>query len=82
MIVKEYHQGINCTMPTDYFERWYADMWKRCINSHIAQPNQLQTAVRDELKKVGADVKYITGYKYQVTFREDSDYTIFVLRWS
>ena len=82
MIVKEYHRSINVTIPTNYFEKWYADMWKRCINSHIAQPNQLWDAVRTELKKINAEVEHIEHHMYQVTFKEDSDYTVFVLRWS
>jgi hypothetical protein len=81
MIQRQYSKGINCTRPEGYFEHWYADMWKRCINSHIAPPNKLQAAVATELQKVGADVEFV-GYKYQVTFKEDSDYTVFVLRWS
>lgn len=83
MIVKEYWRGINVTDPNGYFENWYADMWKRCINSHIAEPNQLKEAVYNELKKVGADVECTNGdHKYKVTFDEDNNYIIFVLKWS
>jgi predicted transport protein len=48
----------------------------------MAQPSELWNAVRTELKKVNADVEHVDNHMYHVTFKEDIDYTVFVLRWS
>jgi histidinol dehydrogenase len=81
MIQRQYSQGINATMPTNYFERWYADMWYRNFD-RIAPPNKLQEVLTNELAQLSATVEYVEHYKYKVTFNNDADYTVFVLRWS
>lgn len=83
MIVKEYHQNINIYKPRNYFERWYADVWRRRIGKRIAQPGVLETILREELAEIEASaVGKDNDYKFVVTFNNDYTYTMFVLRWS
>ena len=83
MIVREYFGNINCNQPKNYFERWYADVWWRRIDTRTALPGVLETILDEELAKVGAYFHNIQrGYRFKVTFHNDADYTAFVLRWS
>jgi hypothetical protein len=83
MIVKEYYQNINCSKPRDYFERWYADVWARRIGTNIAQPGVLARVLEEEIAQVGAYLEdKDRGYKFVATFKDEHDYTMFVLRWS
>jgi hypothetical protein len=83
MIVKEYYQNINVNRPRDYFEKWYADVWKRRIGKPTAEPGVLETILDEELKQVGATYVGIqNNYRFRVCFDNDNDYTMFVLRWS
>lgn len=83
MIVKEYYQNINIHTPRDYFEKWYADVWRRRIGKRIAQPGVLQAILTEELASIDATaVGKDNDYKFVVTFNNDKAYTMFVLRWS
>lgn len=83
MIVREYYQNINTKAPKNYFERWYADLWRRFINSPIAPPGVVDRLLAQELAKVGATIaNKDNGYRFVVTFDNDDDYLMFVLRWS
>jgi hypothetical protein len=83
MIVKDYYQNINVHKPKDYFERWYADVWRRRIGTPNAPPGILERILDEELELVGA--RYVNterGYRFKVFFEQDQDYTAFVLRWA
>lgn len=83
MIVKEYYGNINCKMPKNYFEKWYADVWARRISKPTAEPGVLDMILDEELEQVGATfVNTERGYKLRVFFKNDRDYTMFVLKWS
>ncbi len=83
MIVKEYYQNINVNRPRDYFERWYADVWRLRVNSHTVSPEILERILNEELEKVGATYTHIErGYKFRVCFDDDKDYIMFLLKWS
>ncbi len=83
MIVKDYYQSINVNRPRDYFERWYADVWRRRIGKHIADPGVLAKILDEELELVGASYENIERKsRFRVYFDEDKDYTMFVLKWS
>ena len=83
MIVKDYYQNINVHKPRDYFERWYADMWKRRIAKFTAPPGIVEMLMDEELELVGARYENTeSGYRFRVYFDKDQDYTMFVLRWS
>jgi hypothetical protein len=83
MIVKEYYQNINIHKPRDYFERWYADLWNRRINSRTAMPDVLYPILREEMAKAGAVIQHTNNhYRFAVTFEHDADYTAFLLKWS
>lgn len=83
MIVKEYYQNINIHTPRDYFEQWYADVWRRRINKRTAQPEVLDEILTEELANIGATfIRKSNDYKFVVTFNSVKDYAIFVLKWS
>jgi len=83
MIVREYYQDINCYQPRNYFERWYADVWRRRIGTPNAPPGKLANVLGEELALVGATYEHTErGYRFRVYFDKDSDYTMFALRWS
>lgn len=83
MIVREYYQNINVHRPKDYFEKWYADVWKRRVKSNTAPPGILERILDEELEQVGASYTNTEqGYRFRVYFENDNDYTMFVLRWS
>jgi hypothetical protein len=83
MIVKEYYQNINCNKPKNYFERWYADVWRRRIGTPTAPPGMLERILDEELEQVGATYESTErGYRIRVYFDEDQDYTAFVLKWA
>jgi len=83
MIVKEYYQNINVHKPKDYFEKWYADVWRRRIGAPTAPPGILERILDEELEQVGATYTNTDlGYKFRVYFDDDHDYIMFALRWS
>jgi hypothetical protein len=83
MIVREYYQNINVHRPKDYFEKWYADVWKRRIGTPTAPPGILERILVEELEQVGATYTITEqGYRFRVYFDDDRDYTMFVLSWS
>ena len=83
MIVREYFQNIDCHHPKNYFEKWYADLWRRRIAKRLAAPGVVETLMTEELALVGATFsEKEKGYRFVVTFDNDADYTAFVLRWS
>lgn len=84
MIVKDYYQNINVHKPRDYFERWYADLWKRRFGtSRLAPPGSLYRILEEELEQVGATYERTErDYRFRVFFDNDKDYTAFVLKWS
>jgi hypothetical protein len=83
MIVKEYYQNINIHRPRDYFEKWYADLWNRRIDKPSAAPGVVESIMTEELAGIGATLTYTeNNYRFRVTFNNDADYTMFVLRWS
>lgn len=84
MISKEYHATINVYKPRNYFEKWYADVWKRRNNKTTWPLSQLREILTDELALVGAEFEQsnqISGPKWTIKFYNDSNYTIFLLRW-
>ena len=83
VVVKEYYQNINVNKPRDYFEKWYADLWRRFINTPTAPPGMVEELMTQELAKIGANFKGIQkDYKFSVTFKNEKTYIMFVLRWS
>ncbi len=83
MIVKEYYQNINVHKPRDYFEKWYADVWRRRIGKSTTMPGQLRPILVEELAQAGATISYAdSDYRVKVVFEHDRDYSMFVMRWS
>lgn len=83
MIVKEYYQNIDCHHPKNYFERWYADLWRRRISTKVARPGAVESLMTEELAQIDATfIGKDNGYRFVVTFNDDKKYTWFVLRWS
>lgn len=83
MIVREYYQNINCKQPKNYFERWYADVWRRRIGSPTAPPGILEIILDEELEQVGATYESTErDYRFRITFKDDHSYVLFALRWA
>lgn len=83
MIVKEYYQNINIHKPRDYFEKWYADLWRRRIGKPTAQPGVVEALMTEELAQIGATFKgKDNDYRFVVTFHNDDKYLLFSLKWS
>ncbi len=83
MIIRNYYQNINIHRPRDYFERWYADVWRRRIGTPNAPPGILERILEEELDQVGATYENTErGYKFRVRFDDDHDYVMFKLKWS
>lgn len=82
MIIREYYQNINVYRPRDYFERWYADVWRRRIGSKTAPPGILERILDEELELVGARYEVTErGYRFRVCWDHDTDYIMFSLKW-
>jgi hypothetical protein len=83
MIVREYYQNINVRQPKNYFERWYADVWARRIGVSSVLHGVLARILEEEIDQVGAYLgSKDSGYRFVVTFKNEHDYTMFVLRWT
>ena len=83
MIVKEYFQNINIHRPNNYFERWYAAVWQKHINTRMAAPGAIEAAMQEELAWYNATLSHKdNGYRFVVTFNDDAEYTLFALKWS
>ena len=84
-IVKRYRKNINAKDPRNYFEKWYANMWRNCFvgAQHVAS-SSFFTVFNDELSKVGATISPIDNNDayYRIIFEDERDYLMFVLRWS
>ena len=83
MIQRKYHSSIHLHHPQNYFERWYADVWaRRLVNSEVAS-NIYYSVMEEELAKIGAvDMAPPDNAYFELLFKEDTDYTMFALRWS
>jgi hypothetical protein len=82
VIIKEYHQHINVLEPIDYFQNWYSDVWNRRVPTPTISVPELREILIEESKKVGALIEYSRSSKIKMAFINDTDYAVFVLRWS
>lgn len=83
MIVKEYRKHINCRAPQNYFDNWYADVWKRLVRTPTIMPSTLTILLQKELNKIDATLMDDPGKPtYKVTFNDPIKYTWFVLKWT
>jgi hypothetical protein len=82
MIKKRYRSNINVREPSNYFEKWYADMWLQRIPGSSVPQWIFNNILNEELFKVGAIASNLSGAYIHVEFSNDSDYTMFKLRWS
>ena len=83
MITRKYHSSIRIKHPQNYFERWYADVWARRL-THIEDPSgEYYYVMEEELAKIGAvDMAQQDSAYFDLLFKRDTDYTMFVMRWS
>ncbi len=83
MIVKKYHANININKSSNYFENWYADVWRRRIINFTVTRDVLLSLLEEEVNKYGATLQRLDlDYKYEVSFLNNAEYTLFVLRWA
>lgn len=83
MIVKEYYQNINIHKPRNYFENWYADLWRRRIGAKIAQPGVVESVMKEELALMDATFNSKDNdYRFVVTFNNEEAYTMFCMKWA
>ena len=82
MIHRRYSSSIIVDNPSDYFERWYADVWHRHFD-RLAARDRLRQVLEQEMKLAGGKLEFENPYPMiNVTFPDDRDYMMFVLRWS
>ena len=83
LIQRKYHSSIRIKHPKNYFERWYADVWERRLISSELQSSIYYGVMEEELAKIGAvDMAPPDNAYFELLFKEDTDYTMFVLQWS
>lgn len=97
MIVKKYNANINVNAPINYFENWYADVWRSRVARSTCEPGILESLLTEEMSKYGGNLNkvmhkvervhkvghdYQLNDKYEVSFHDDAEYTLFVLKWS
>lgn len=83
MIQRKYHSSIRISHPTNYFERWYADVWARRIIDSEIKASIYYSVMEEELDKIGAvDMAPPDNAYFDLLFKDEVDYTMFVLRWT
>ena len=84
MIRRKYHSSIRIKHPKNYFERWYADVWaRRFTNSLYLGDRRYYPIMEEELAKIGAvDMAPSDNAYFELLFKDDRDYTMFVMRWA
>ena len=84
MICRNYHSSIRIHHPKNYFERWYADVWARRFDEFTLKPsNHYYSVMNEELAKIGAiDMAPPYNAYFELLFKDEHDYTMFVLKWS
>jgi hypothetical protein len=82
-IEKRYRKNINASDPGNYFENWYANMWRNCfLGAQHVSSSSFFTIFINELSKVGATVSPTDDAYYRIIFDNERDYLMFVLKWS
>ena len=83
MICRKYHSSVRIHNPKNYFERWYADVWKRRLLEQPTIASIYNTIIEEELVKIGAvDMAPPENAYFELLFKDEYDYTMFVLKWS
>jgi hypothetical protein len=83
MIKKRYRKNIDVANPKNYFEKWYANMWRGCFShTDLVAGSSFFTIFINELSKVGATVSPTDDAYYRIIFDNERDYLMFVLKWS
>ena len=83
MVTRKYHSSINPHHPQNYFERWYADVWNRRLMNIEDPSKEYYYVMTAELDKIGAvDMAASDNAYFELLFKKDTDYTMFVIKWS
>lgn len=83
MIVKKYRVNIDIHNPKNYFEKWYSEVWHRRVGTESVKRGVLRPILIEEINQSGGTFLYVSNDAYcTVTFNNDAQYTMFVLRWS
>ena len=86
MVVCEEISNINTLKPTQKtaWGNFYSHCWKTRIANTSTSWENIVAALRDELSQYNATIEYQqNAYKaFKITFANDEDYTLFVLRWN
>ena len=83
MITRKYHSSIVIRKPKNYFERWYADVWMRRLIDSELRATIYHSVMAEELTKIGAvDMAPPDNAYFDLLFKDEVDYTMFVLRWT
>lgn len=82
MITKEYSTNIDTYNPRNYFEKWYSEVWHRRVGINSVKPDVLHPILIEELKQSGGILRRGLRSKFEVVFKNEKDYTMFILRWS
>lgn len=83
MIEKRYNSSIDITRPENYFEKWYADVWRRRIGAESVAGVLFRKIIYEEIEKIGATIYSCSSDgRYCVRFANERNYTLFVLKWT
>ena len=81
MIVKKYRVNIDINNPKNYFEKWYSEVWHRRVGTESVKPGVLRPILIEEFKQSGGILRHGSS-KFKVSFENEKDYTMFILRWA
>jgi hypothetical protein len=83
MITRKYHSSIRLKHPENYFERWYTDVWRRRFWENPEETTNYYEVIGEELAKIGAvDMAPPDNAYFELLFKDEVDYTMFVLKWA
>jgi hypothetical protein len=80
---------VNINNPQTPYEKWYVDMWRRRFGDKVEVRERIfQTTFVEEAAAIGATIGYVwldgtfQINKYRITFKNERDYILWILRWA
>jgi hypothetical protein len=83
-----YDIKVNTENPRTPFEKWYIDVWRRRFGDELEVSERVfRTTFAEEADAIGSTIDYfwLKGEfqnKYRISFNDQRDYVLWILRWS